>query len=120
MYGVGIRAGFYLQRFGRRLASLIAWSEVAGKRLSNSLFVAATFLALSTQTAGDNLGPVEGYIVLLLCLGWCLHFAPLYVWRLLTCCQPRLDPTRYKRVRSGRAYSYLNFGLLLAVAIFQL
>ena len=59
MYGLGIRIGFYLQWFGTILALCVARGEVQGMRLSNSLFVASTFLALIIQTEQNNLKPVE-------------------------------------------------------------
>jgi hypothetical protein len=44
----------------------------------------------------------------------------MFIWRALTGCKPQWDPTRYPRVRMGRIFSLLNFGLLLAVSGFQL
>jgi hypothetical protein len=44
----------------------------------------------------------------------------MFVWRALTGYRPQWDPTRYPRVRMGRIFSLLNFGLLLAVSGFQL
>jgi hypothetical protein len=120
MYGLGIRIGFYLQWFGTILASWIARGEVQGMRLSNSFFVAATFLALVIQTDKNSLRPVETYIILLLTFGAYLYFVPLYIWRLLTCCVPRWDPSRFPRVANGRIFSVLNFMLLVAVSVFQL
>lgn len=69
MYGLGIRLGFYLNWYGSTLASWIARDELDGMELSNSFFVAATFLALIIQTARDILKTVEIYIVLLLTFG---------------------------------------------------
>jgi hypothetical protein len=125
MYGVGIRVGFYLQWFGTILASWVATAEVKGLRFINSLFVAATFLALVIQIdrdrrESDDLRPVEIYIILLLTFGGYLYFVPLYIWRGLTCCQPMFDPSRYPRVSTGPVFSFLNFLLLLSVSIFQL
>lgn len=120
MYGLGIRLGFYLNWYGSTLASWIARDEVNGMELSNSLFVAATFLALIIQTAQDNLRPVEIYIILLLTFGGYMYFVPLYIWRFMTCWSPRWDPTRYPRVPVGTMFSVLNWFLLTAVALFQL
>jgi hypothetical protein len=120
MYGLGIRIGFYLQWFGTILALWIARSEVPGMRLSNSLFVAATFLALIIQTEKNNLKAVEIYVILLLTFGGYLYFVPLYIWRLLTGCTPELDPSRYPLVNASRMFSALNFLLLVSVSIFQL
>lgn len=119
MYGVGIRVGFYLQWIGTILASWMASDEVHSMRMSNALFVSATFVALILETARDTLQPVEIYIVLLISFGGYLYFVPLYIWRVLTCFNPRLDPSRYPKVGTGPVYSMLNFGLLVAVSIYQ-
>jgi hypothetical protein len=120
MYGLGIRLGFYLNWYGETLASWIARDEVNGIALSNSFFVAATFLALVIQTARDNLTPVEIYVILLLTFGGYLYIVPLYIWRCLTCWAPEWDPSRYPRVPVGGAFSVMNWFLLIAVAVFQL
>jgi hypothetical protein len=64
--------------------------------------------------------PVEIYVVLLLTFGGYLYLVPLYIWRLLTCCTPRWDPSRYARVKVGKVFSALNFALLISVSVFQL
>ena len=90
MYGLGIRLGFYFQWVGAILARIMAPSEIKSLTFSNDLFVAATFLALIISTANDvyNLQPVETYIVLLLMFGTYLVLVPIYIWRLLTACDP--------------------------------
>jgi hypothetical protein len=119
MYGVGIRIGFYLQWIGTILAGWLASDEVPSMRMSNALFVSATFFALILEAAQDTLQPVEIYIILLLSFGGYLYFVPLYIWRVLTCFNARCDPSRYPKVGNGPVYSVLNFGLLVAVCIFQ-
>ena len=122
MYGLGIRIGFYLQWFAVDLASWLAPSEVNGIRLTNSIFIAATFLALIIQVSikVSNLQVVEVYIILLLTFGYYLFFVPLYTWRLLIGYDPALDPFRFPHVWPGQVYSALNFLLIVAVASFQL
>lgn len=122
MYGLGIRIGFYLQWYAGDLASWLVPSEVNGIRLTVSVFIAATFLALLIQVILDvsNLQVVEVYIILLLTFGYFLFFVPLYIWRLLTGYNPAFDPTRFPHVRPGQIYGPLNFLLLIAVASFQL
>lgn len=122
MYGLGIRIGFYLQWYAVDLASWFAQSEVSGIRLTNSVFIAATFLALVVQVILDvsNLKVVEVYVILLLTFGYFLFFVPLYIWRLLTGYNPAFDPFRFPHVWPGRVYGILNFLLLVAVASFQL
>jgi hypothetical protein len=65
MYGLGIRIGFYLQWYSAIVASWIAPSEINSLRFTNSLFIAATFLALVIQTAGGNLHSSAAHIWLL-------------------------------------------------------
>lgn len=122
MYGLGIRIGFYIQWYSAILASWLAPSEVPSIRLTVNLFIAATFLALLIQVIDNvsNLQIVEIYIILLLTFGYYLFFVPLYIWRLLTSCNPALDPSRFPLVPAGRVYSVLSFLLLIAVASFQL
>ncbi|KAF1965812.1 hypothetical protein BU23DRAFT_560775 [Bimuria novae-zelandiae CBS 107.79] len=121
MYGLGIRLGYYLQWYGAILARWIAPSEVKNLASSLDLFAAATFLALIILTANDIniLEPVETYIVLLLMFGAYLVLVPIYIWRLLTGCDPYWDPTRYPRVNLGAFSATLSFMLLIGVLIFQ-
>lgn len=120
MYGLGIRAGFYLQWYSSILASWVARSEVPSMRISNLMFVCATFLAMVIQTGRGNIRPIEIYISLLLTFGGYLSLVPLFLWRAVTGFKPQWDPTRYPQVRMGRLFSTLNFALLLAVSGFQL
>ena len=127
MYGVGIRLGFYLQWIGISLASWLlasrlAKEEVPGIRFGINIFVAATFLALIILTARDvnSLQVVETYIILLLTFGSYAYLVPLFLWRLLTRSNPKLDPSRWPKVRTSRVESVLNTLLLLGVSAFQL
>jgi hypothetical protein len=122
MYGLGIRMGFYLQWYGSILASWFAPSEIEGLRFTNSLFVASTFLALviSAADGSSNLQTVDIYVTLLLTFGYYLFLVPLYVWRIVTGGNARLDPTRWPTIRSGALYNVLTSLLLLAVGAFQL
>lgn len=124
MYGLGIRIGYYLQWYGGILAAWIAPEESSSLRLANALFVAATFLALFIQTiqehAEKSFPIVETYIILFLAFGSYLVLVPIYLWRIFTCCNPYLDPTRFPRVNPGRVYGYMNSVLLTAVLGFEL
>lgn len=120
MYGLGIRLGYYLQWYGGILASLLAPKEVSGARFALALFISATFLALIIQTAQRNLYIVEVYIILLLTFGAYISLVPLFLWRLVTGCNPLLDPSRFPIVKAGSTYSDLHALLLLAVAGFQM
>ncbi|KAF2650625.1 hypothetical protein K491DRAFT_666939 [Lophiostoma macrostomum CBS 122681] len=121
MYGLGIRLGYYFQWFGAIFAAWLAPSEVNPLRFSIEVFVAASFLALIILTAQnvDTLQPIETYIVLLLMFGHYLALAPIFLWRLLTMCDPYWDPTRYPMVRPSRLASNLSFILLLGVLVYQ-
>lgn len=121
MYGLGIRLGYYLQWFGGLLAAWIAPSEVKTLRFTIELFVAASFLALIIHTARDvnSLAHVETYIVLLLMFGVYLALIPIYIWRVLTCCDPYWDPTRWPKVDPGRLTANLSFILLVGVLVYQ-
>lgn len=120
MYGLGIRAGFYLQWYSSILASWIARSEVSSMRISNLMFIFATFLAMVIQAGRGSIRPIEIYISLLLTFGGYLYIVPLFLWRAVTGFKPQWDPTRYPPVRMGRLFGTLNFALLLAVSGFQL
>jgi hypothetical protein len=121
MYGLGIRLGYYLQWYGVILARWIAPSEVKGISFSIDIFVAATFLSLIILTANnvESLQPVETYIVLLLMFGSYLALVPIYLWRLLTACDPYWDPTRYPIVNTGALRANLSLLLLIGVLVFQ-
>ena len=90
MYGLGIRLGFYFLWYGAILARWLAPTEIKSLAYTTDVFVAATFLALiiATATNINSLEPVETYIVLLLMFGAYLVLVPMYIWRLLTACDP--------------------------------
>jgi hypothetical protein len=120
MYGLGIRLGFYLQWYGAIIASWVARSEIQGLRITLAFFIAATFLALIIQTIQKNLQTVEIYIILLLTFGSYLSLIPLFAWRLVTKCDPYMDPSRFPVVDPGATSSDLHVLLLLSVVGFQL
>jgi hypothetical protein len=121
MYGLGIRLGYYLQWFGAIFAAWMAPGEVKGLRFSIDIFVAATFLAVIILTARDvnSLQPVETYVILLLMFGAYLALVPIYLWRLVTRCDPFWDPTRYPLINPGALASNLSFILLIGVLVYQ-
>ncbi|ORY09095.1 hypothetical protein BCR34DRAFT_383813 [Clohesyomyces aquaticus] len=121
MYGLGIRVGYYLQWYGVLIAAWICPREVPTLRLTNTFFVASTFLALLTQVPKQaNLEVVEIYITLLFTFGSSLYLLPILLWRIVTRCHSRLDPTRFPRAPPpSRVFSFLNSFLLVAVMVFQ-
>jgi hypothetical protein len=120
MYGLGIRLGYYLQWYGNIFASLLAPQEVPNARFALGLFISATFLALVINTVQDDLYAVEIYIILLLTFGAYLFLVPQLLWRLVTGCQPLLDPSRFQTVDPGPTYRDLQTILILAVTSYQL
>lgn len=121
MYGLGIRLGYYLQWYGGIFANWLAPSEVPGIRFANQLFISASFLALIILTvrSRDSLQPVETYIILLLMFGVYLSLVPIFIWRLLTACDPYWDPSRWPLVHPGKLFPTLSLGLLIAVLFYQ-
>ena len=121
MYGLGIRVGYYLQWYGMLLAAWLCPDEVPGLRLSNTFFVASTFLALLTQVPKDGLEVVEIYIILLFTFGSSLYLIPVLLWRILTKCSVRWDPSRTPKARPpSKLYTVLNSSLQMAVLAFQI
>jgi hypothetical protein len=57
---------------------------------SNSLFIAATFVALIIQTARDTLDPIDIYIVSLLMFGFNFYLVPLFLYRAVIGCSSGL------------------------------
>lgn len=121
MYGLGIRLGFYLQWLGLILADALGvHHEITGIRFTNTSFVVAEFLAILIQISQMTIEPLDIYIALLLCYGAYLFLLPLYLWRIMTRCDPRLDPTRWHVVQPGNFDNQLNYLLLIAVSSFQI
>lgn len=133
MYGLGIRLSFYLQWLCKILATILQtkakllptqdslFEELSSLIFANSVFVAATFLTLIIQSAGNanNLEFVEAYIILLLTFGSNLALIPVYIWRLVTHWNPLLDPTRFMP-DPGATWSFLFVLLLLHLCVFQI
>ncbi|KAJ2902576.1 hypothetical protein MKZ38_000336 [Zalerion maritima] len=144
MYGVGIRIGFYFLWFGIILASWIAASQTPLLRLFSLLFSTGALLAVVVRVSSgvstslstpdpdntatkyedaekDNImRTVEVYIVMLLAFGEFFFLVPVYIWRILTCCNPTLNPMRWPRCRMGKAEGVLTWILLVALAGFHM
>jgi len=119
MYGLGIRLGFYLQWYGAILANWFAPLEVPSIRLTNTLFIFASFVALVLKK--DDLQVVEIYIILLLYFGSTLYILPVLVWRVLTGFNSDYDPTRFSHApHPTQLYNLLDSLLLLAVMSFMI
>src|SRR5437764_108577 len=84
-YGLGIRLGFYAQWSALLLANFLGVAEeVPGIRVSFTVFVAATFLALVMEASHSALSHVDIYITLLVCFGYSFSMIPACSWTLLT------------------------------------
>ena len=122
MYGLGIRVGFYLQWYARIASTWLARGEVSNMRTSNSLFLAATFLALVTKTVRNptELQATEVYVVLLFAFGSFAMLLPATVVRVLTWNKPQWDPWRTQRVPSSKMHKFLFNVLIFMVSMFGL
>jgi hypothetical protein len=120
MYGLGIRTAAYILWFSTVLVQGVNESETSLFRLINFLFSTAFFLSLVIQTALNTLRAVEIYIVILLAFGPFYLYAPLYLWRLITCCSPTLDPGRWPKVPASPIARVLSFALLVGLVSFQM
>ncbi|KAK5994870.1 hypothetical protein PT974_03256 [Cladobotryum mycophilum] len=118
MYGLGIRLGFYSQWFGEMFNEYVDQPDVADVRCLGVLLTSAVLLGLIVQSLGSHLDPADMYIVLLLTAGTYVFLIPMYVWRVLTCCDQAWDPLKWTRELKFPIYDMANFILLLCVASF--
>jgi hypothetical protein len=121
MYGLGIRLGIYFLWYGILFALWLAPHKISEFRSSVDAFVASTFLAITILLAQDvkKLEPVETYILSLLMLGTYFSLAPIYVWKILTLCNPYWDPTAVPRVPPDNTEELISFSLLMGLLVFQ-
>jgi len=70
LYGFGIRLGVYLQWISSWLVQILSPNGVMATHDSNSIFVLAIVIALTTATAQNTIQPTEAYIMLLICFGY--------------------------------------------------
>ncbi|KAJ8125382.1 hypothetical protein O1611_g8257 [Lasiodiplodia mahajangana] len=95
-------------------------AEVEGGRFALQCFVVAAFIAIISQACTGSATVVDLYISLLICFGDYFFFIPIYVWRLTTRFDPRLDPTRWLVATPSVAFSLLDQLLVVASAAFQI
>ncbi|KAK4221975.1 hypothetical protein QBC38DRAFT_428218 [Podospora fimiseda] len=120
MYGIGIRLGFYLQWLASILANfLMIESEIKSARFSLSSYTGAVIIALAVQTARNTATDLDTYIVLLLCFGASYAQIPIFLWRILTCFNADMDPTRWTAAASSTFLSMFSTLVLVAVAVLQ-
>ncbi|KAI5458938.1 hypothetical protein BGZ63DRAFT_268566 [Mariannaea sp. PMI_226] len=116
MYGLGIRCAFYVQWFGAVIVEYYDEDDLPDVRHLGAFLSAAATTGLIIQIARDDLETIDIYLVLLLAIGTFFFLIPIYVWRVLTRCNPNLDPFVLSKERHGPVYKYLTFLLLVADA----
>ena len=119
MYGLGIRAAFYIQWFGVVVMEYLDETELADIRLLGLLLSTAAPIALVVQLSMSHLQPVDIYIVLLLATGIYLIQVPLWLWRGVVCCNPRWDPFRWSKETPTPIFKASNFVLVVTLASLQ-
>lgn len=112
MYGLGIRVGFYIQWLAAVIIEYFDEDDLPDVRFLGALFSAAATTSLVVQLARDRLQPMDIYITLLLAIGIFFFFMPLHVWRILTRCNPNLDPFQLSKEQHGLIYQVCTFVLL--------
>lgn len=120
MYGLGIRVGFYIQWLGIIIAYWLGESSIQDLRVLNTLCVFAASVALIIQTALNTMHAAEIYIVLLLVFGQFYFAIPLYLWRLITGCNPRWNLSRWPQAPSSPVFRFLTFLLFVVLLGYQM
>ncbi|KAF5004059.1 hypothetical protein FDECE_9434 [Fusarium decemcellulare] len=116
IYGVGIRAAFYIQWLGSLIIEYVSEEHLADMRFVSIFSSAAASIALVIGVAHGQLQPLDMYFLLLFGIGFFLFFVPLHAWRLLTKCHPQLDPFLLTSEVHGMFYLFITFTILTAVA----
>lgn len=78
MFGLGVRIGYYVQRYALILEESFLKPEKHTIRINLMIFVAATALSVLVQVS--NLDPDVVYITLLLTFGYWYHLIVLVGW----------------------------------------
>ncbi|KAF5724397.1 hypothetical protein FMUND_854 [Fusarium mundagurra] len=114
VYGVGIRAAFYAQWLGSLLMEYLSEENLADLRFISLFSSAAASISLIVGVAYNSLGPLDIHFLLLLAMGFFLFQIPLYIWRILTRCQPHLDPFQLSKETHGHFYHLMSLTVLSA------
>ncbi|KAM7198471.1 hypothetical protein V8F33_004977 [Rhypophila sp. PSN 637] len=118
LYGLGIRIAFYSLWLGTLLVSYLIPSSVPNLRLLQSFFMLSTFFALILQSSWGAISPVDAYITLLLTSATFYTFIPIYIWKVLSMCNPFWDPTRWPRVPMTGFYKRWELLTMTALAAY--
>ncbi|KAK3987506.1 hypothetical protein QBC44DRAFT_383159 [Cladorrhinum sp. PSN332] len=120
MYGIGIRLGFYLQWLASILANFfMIESEIRSSRFSLLSYTGAVIIALAVQNARKTATDLDTYIVIFLCFGASYAQIPIFLWRILTCFNADMDPTRWTTAASSTFLSMFSTLVLVAIAGMQ-
>ncbi|KAK4163832.1 hypothetical protein QBC43DRAFT_289392 [Cladorrhinum sp. PSN259] len=120
MYGIGIRLGFYLQWLASVLANfLMIEAEIKSSQFSLLSYTGAVIIALAVQSAQKTATDLDTYIVLFLCFGASYAQVPIFLWRILTCFDANLDPTRWRAASSSTFLNVFSTLVLVAIAVLQ-
>ncbi|KAF4956679.1 hypothetical protein FGADI_3668 [Fusarium gaditjirri] len=114
VYGIGIRVAFYVQWLASLLMEYLSEENLADLRFISIFSSAAASLSLIIGVAHNSLQPLDIYFLLLLAMGFFLFQIPLYIWRVLTRCQTRLDPFQLSQESHGHFYHVITLTILSA------
>ncbi|KAM0259113.1 hypothetical protein ACHAQJ_003484 [Trichoderma viride] len=116
MYGLGIRLGIYLQWFGELLVEFFDEVDVSDIRLLGLLLSGGIILALIVAIANQDVQPADVYIMLQLAAGSYMFLIPIYIWRILSCCNPKWDPLKWAKEINMPIYSVSTIILLVIMS----
>ncbi len=133
MYGLGIRFTFYMQWFSALYFNHIGQEVLPAVRLLGlCLSIAATTALLiqisrldstDSETSGipsamapAPLDPAGIYIVLLLSTGTYMFLVPVYLFRPVTCWNPRYNPLSWSKERQVRVFRLTEWALVVTAA----
>ncbi|KAK4208022.1 hypothetical protein QBC37DRAFT_248789, partial [Rhypophila decipiens] len=120
LYGLGMRISFYSLWLGSLLVSYLTPSSVPNLRLLQTFFILATFFALVLESSWATISPVDAYITLLLTSATFYIFIPVYIWKVLSMCNPFWDPTRWPRVPMTGFYKRWQLLTMIALAAYTI
>ncbi|KAF5564936.1 hypothetical protein FNAPI_1904 [Fusarium napiforme] len=114
VYGVGIRAAFYVQWLGSLLMEYLSEENLADLRFISLFSSAAASISLVIGIAYNSLEPLDICFLLLLAMGFFLFQIPLYIWRIVTRCQAHLNPFQLSKEKHGHFYHLMSLTVLSA------
>jgi len=113
-YGVGVRAAFYTQWLGTLIIEYISEGYLSDLRFVSLFSSAAASISLVIGIAYSVFQPLDIYLLLLLAMGFYFFLMPLCIWRVITRCQPHLDPFLLTNETHGTFYYLVLLTILTA------